>query len=172
MENFNSSFYFIEELKFIFFRLYGSGTLRENYPPSFSSGMAHVNDSFSDDTGCNNPGTNTVANLINVTPPTFHRDLRLYSDNNSYQTRSIVGPDSLYDQRHHNGYFSQPSYGSSSPFFHGTLPKNHSQRLDWVASPLRLPDWSENGHSPHMWSNQDQQYPADYGLPVNRGSTR
>ena len=140
------------------------------------AGFGAVNDSFSDDTGHSGAMNTNFGgnNLISMTPPTYHRDLTLFTDQGSnvpgYRTRSVVGPDQVYDQRSQSGYYSQ-SYGSSSPFFHGTLPKHlRDQRSsDWVAAPLRLPDWSATGPS---WSHQDPSYPPDYGLPVQRGSLR
>ena len=64
---------------------------------------------------------------------------------------------------------------SSSPFFHGTLPKSGHTGYsrpgpgDWVATPLTysaharlpLPDWGE-----HL------SYPSDFGLPITRPSGR
>ena len=66
----------------------------------------------------------------------FQRDLRLYSD-----------------------YYS-PHLASTSPFFHGTLPRHYSRDWGSSSSPLRLPDWRETN------------YPPDYGLPIPRGSLR
>ena len=118
--------------------MYGGATLRENYhgfsqpqsQPHHSLGVGTVNDCFSDESG------GTMGGLGGPSPPMFHRDLRLYSD-----------------------YYT-PHVASTSPFFHGTLPKHFSR--DWLtsSSPLRLPDWREN------------HYPADYGLPIPRGSLR
>ena len=122
--------------------MYGGATLRENYhgftQPQHSLGtLGTVNDCFSDESGGSLVGPGGV---LGPSPPMFHRDLRLYSD-----------------------YYA-PHVASTSPFFHGTLPKHFSR--DWLSSssssssPLRLPDWREN------------HYPADYGLPIPRGSLR
>ena len=141
-------------------RLYGSGTLRDNMSHGYRHGQGSVNDSFSDDT------------LGLATPPTFRRDLRLYSEHPGYRDSGVMPPDSLYDQRQHgSSLYSQSSYNTSSPFFHGTLPKNVNQRSDWVAAPIRLPDWSLPSHHDPMWTNQ-HQYPPDYGLPLQRGQIR
>ena len=68
--------------------------------------------------------------------PLFHRDMRLYTD------------------------YHVPHLGSTSPFFHGTLPRPLGHT--WVSSPLNLPDWRE----------PELSYPPDYGLPIPRGSVR
>ena len=120
--------------------MYGGATLRENYH-GFTRPPHHtlgtVNDCFSDESG------GSLGGLGGPSPPMFHRDLRLYSD-----------------------YYA-PHVASTSPFFHGTLPR-HFSRDSWLtstsssSSPLRLPDWRET----------QCDYPADYGLPIPRGSLR
>lgn len=112
-------------------RLYGGPTVRENYTGFSHHTLGAVNDCFSDESGGSLVGP---GGMVGPSPPMFHRDLRLYSD-----------------------YYA-PHVASTSPFFHGTLPKHFSR--DWVSSPLRLPDWRES------------HYPADYGLPIPRGSLR
>ena len=62
---------------------------------------------------------------------------------------------SLYSQ-----YYT-PHLGSTSPFYHGTVPRHHLSH-SWVSSPLRLPDWRE----------QELSYPPDYGLPIPRPDLR
>lgn len=64
---------------------------------------------------------------------------------------------SLYSQ-----YYA-PHLGSTSPFYHGTVPRNLSHLShSWISSPLRLPDWRE----------QELSYPPDYGLPIPRPDLR
>ena len=74
----------------------------------------------------------------------FHRDLRLYSD-----------------------YYT-PHVASTSPFFHGTLPRHFGPDWASTSSPLRLGDWRE----PQPQSQSQSHYPPDYGLPIPRGSLR
>ena len=61
----------------------------------------------------------------------------------------------------HSGFHHSSSV--LSPMTRGTLPRSfpHSSPLrsipDWVASPVRMPDWTQDHSRP---------FPPDYGLPV------
>lgn len=160
------------------------------FPPlkdHFDTRLGAINDSFSDDTGMG------VGNGL-PSQAVFHRDHEYKNNvfvnngdvrdiNPGFRTlRPMASMESPYGQP--ASYSMQPQFASSSPFFHGTLPKNfamnHSStnRPDWVASPIRLPDWIPS--NPHtLWSIPnssgqlgEQDYPSDYGLPIPRGGVR
>lgn len=161
----------------------------ERFPPlkdHFDTRLGAINDSFSDDTGMG------VGNGL-PSGSVFHRNNEYKNDmfvngdvrdhNPGFRTlRPLASMESPYG--HTTSYSMQPQFASSSPFFHGTLPKNfamnHSttNRPDWVASPIRLPDWIPS--NPHtLWSIPnssgqlgEQDYPSDYGLPIPRGGVR
>jgi len=161
----------------------------ERFPPlkdHFDTRLGAINDSFSDDTGME------VGNGL-PSQAVFHRDneyknnMFVKSDvrdhNPGFRTlRPMASMESQYGQP--SSYSMQPQFASSSPFFHGTLPKNfamsHStpNQPDWVASPIRFPDWvSSNPHT--LWSIPnssgqlgEKDYPPDYGLPILRGGVR
>lgn len=161
----------------------------ERFPPlkdHFDTRLGAINDSFSDDTGMG------VGNGL-PSQSVFHRDneyknnmlvtSELRDHNPGFRTlRPLASMDNSYG--HSSSYSMQPQFASSSPFFHGTLPKNFAMNQsatnnpDWVASPIRLPDWIPS--NPHtLWSipnssgqRGEQDYPSDYGLPIPRGSGR
>ena len=130
---------------------------------SFDRGA--VNGSFSDESSVNVGGPGS---LVSATPPSQLRHTPHY---NSLASRHAHG---------FGNTSATTGYSSSSPFFHGTLPKNGYGRApgpgDWIATPvsyahaqLPIPDWDE-------WAapgpGAEHQYPKDFGLPIMRPSVR
>ena len=153
------------------FRLYGGGgTLPSHYTSYSTYDRGAVNGSFSDESSVvvGGPGS-----LVSLTPPSQLRHTPHY---NSLASRHA------HDRLQASSAHQQPGlYSSSSPFFHGTLPKTGYGRPgpgDWVATPLTyahaqlpLPDWdtewAERGEAAARLS-----YPSDFGLPIARPGGR
>lgn len=156
-----------------FSRLYGGGGTLPSHYTSYDRGA--VNGSFSDESSVavGGPGS-----LVSLTPPSQLRHTPHYNSLASRHARA---------SEYHAQPPAQPStglYSSSSPFFHGTLPKNHTVSYgrpgpgDWVATPLSysahaqlpLPDWGEwaapGAGAEHL------SYPSDFGLPITRPGGR
>ena len=147
------------------FRLYGGGGTLPSHYTTYDRGA--VNGSFSDESSVvvGGPGS-----LVSLTPPSQLRHTPHY---NSLASRHA------HDRLQQQQQQQQPGlYSSSSPFFHGTLPKTGYGRPgpgDWVATPLSyahaqlpLPDWDSE------WAEREERlsYPSDFGLPMSRPSGR